>query len=113
MSDTVQQIREEIEKELLLLDKANDFDNGRFCELSHLKLFIDNLPGNNKNLEKKSHKVGDTFKPKGSRVEYTVVDVFEDNGEDFIVAKKPTNYGSWTYRNVFAYDKNGELFGRS
>lgn len=64
-------------------------------------------------MEQKKYKIGDTFKPKGSRVEYTVVDIFNDNGEEFIVAKKPLGYGSWSYRNVFAYDENGNLFGRS
>ena len=64
-------------------------------------------------MEKKNYKVGDTFKPKRSRVEYTVVATFQDNGEEFVVAKKPMDYGSWSYGNVFAFDDNGELYGRS
>jgi hypothetical protein len=63
-------------------------------------------------MEKKNYKVGDTFKPKRSRLEYTVVSVFQDNGQEFIVAKKKTEYG-WSYANVFAFDDNGELYGRS
>lgn len=39
-----QLIKEEIEKEMHVLDLTNDFDNGRFSELNHLKLFIDSLP---------------------------------------------------------------------
>ncbi len=44
MSDKVQLIKEEIEKEMRVLDLTNDFDNGRFSELNHLKLFIKSLP---------------------------------------------------------------------
>lgn len=43
-------------------------------------------------MEKKNYKVGDTFKPKKSRVEYTVVATFQDNEEEFVVAKKTMGY---------------------
>ena len=55
-------------------------------------------------------KVGDVFKIRN--VEYTVMAVFEDNGEQFFVAKHPTTYG-WSYGNVFAYDDSGEFYKRS
>ena len=63
-------------------------------------------------MEKKTYKVGDTFKPKRSRLEYTVVATFQDNGQEFIVAKKQTDYG-WSYGNVFTYDEDGNLYLRS
>lgn len=62
---------------------------------------------------KKIYKVGDTFKPKRSRAEYTVVATFEDDGHQFFVAKKPMGQDSWSYGNVFAYDDDGEIFQRS
>lgn len=61
---------------------------------------------------KKIYKVGDTFKPKRSRVEYTVLATFEDDGHQFFVAKKQTNWG-WTYSNVFTYDEEGNIYERS
>ena len=64
-------------------------------------------------MERKTYKVGDIFKPKGSRVEYTVVAVFQDDGKEFIVAKKPSGYGSFYYRNIFSYDDDGNIFSRS
>lgn len=63
-------------------------------------------------MEKKTYKVGDTFKPKRSRLEYTVVATFQDNGQEFIVAKKQTDYG-WSYSNVFTFDDEGNLYQRS
>lgn len=63
--------------------------------------------------EKKEYNVGDTFKVKKGKHEYTIVATFEDNGETFFVAKKPSGYGSWYYSNIFCYNENGELFQRS
>lgn len=63
-------------------------------------------------MENKTYKVGDTFKPKRSRLEYTVVATFQDNGQEFIVAKKQTDYG-WSYSNVFTFDDEGNLYQRS
>lgn len=39
-----QKIRQEIEKEMLLLDRTNTYDIGRLDELNHLLLFIDSIP---------------------------------------------------------------------
>jgi len=44
MTDKVQLIRQEIEKEMSLLDRTNTYDIGRLDELNHLSLFIDSLP---------------------------------------------------------------------
>lgn len=44
MSDKIQLIKEEIEKELTVLDKTSVYDTGRASELNHLLLFIDSLP---------------------------------------------------------------------
>lgn len=44
MSGKVQLIKEEIEKEMSLLDRTNEYDIGRLDELNHLVLFIDSLP---------------------------------------------------------------------
>lgn len=87
-------------------------------ELGHVDCVIEAvvlLDKNEKDVETifKSYQVGDTFKPKRSRVEYTVVATFQDNGEEFVVAKKPMGYGSWSYGNVFAYDEDGNLYQRS
>ena len=64
-------------------------------------------------MEKKNYKVGDTFKLKRRKVEYTVVATFQDNGEKFVVAKKTMGYGNWSYGNVFAYDEDGNLYLRN
>ena len=64
-------------------------------------------------MENKTYKVGDTFKPKRSKTEYTVVATFEDNGEHFFVAKKPSNYEGWYYSNIFYYDEEGKIKQRN
>ena len=53
-------------------------------------------------MENKTYKVGDTFKPKRGKTEYTVVATFDDNGEQFLVGKKPSGYDSWFYSNIFS-----------
>ena len=64
-------------------------------------------------MEKKTYKIGDTFKPKRSRLEYTVVATFQDDGKEFIVAKRPSGYGTWYYSNIFTYDEDGNFMARS
>ena len=64
-------------------------------------------------MENKTYKVGDTFKPKRGKTEYTVVATFDDNGEQFLVGKKPSGYDSWFYSNIFSYDEEGNLTQRN
>lgn len=69
------------------------------------------MPKENKNLSLK--KVGDVFKHGG--LEYTVVCTFEDDGEQFFVAKhKIRRANTLSYSNVFSYFKeDGKIYKRS
>ena len=49
-------------------------------------------------MEQKKYKVGDTFKMDSGKNEYTVVATFQDNGENFIIAKHPILCGFVTIK---------------
>ena len=56
--------------------------------------------------------IGETFKLRNGKIEYTVVSIFEDNQEPFIVGKYNAYWGGIGYQ-IFAYDKDGNLYKRS
>lgn len=56
--------------------------------------------------------IGETFKLRNGKIEYTVVSIFEDNQEPFIVGKHKAYWGGVSYQ-IFAYDKDGNLYKRS
>jgi hypothetical protein len=63
----------------------------------------------------KELKIGSKFRGK-DRKTYTVVSIFDDAGKTFYVCKCPicpaSGTSSYTYSNVFCYNKRGELFRR-
>ena len=54
----------------------------------------------------KQYSVGDTFKLKRGKVEYTVVATFSHNGEKMFVGACPTSWG-YSYK-VFGYGEASE-----
>lgn len=54
----------------------------------------------------KQYLVGDTFKLKRGRVEYTVVATFSHDGENMFVGAQPASWG-YSYK-VFCYDEESE-----
>lgn len=83
MSGKVQLIKEEIEKEMSLLDRTNEYDIGRLDELNHLVLFIDSLP------EESTDKANYTTKDEDLEEE---IDRFEDWLNNFNQSDYPTSY---------------------
>ena len=56
-------------------------------------------------------KIGDKFK--FGHTDYTVVAIFEDDGDTFYVAKcKSLKRGIIAYSNIFTYDNSGRLYKR-
>lgn len=55
-------------------------------------------------------KIGDIFT--FGRTLYTVVAIFEDEGNTFYIAKYARKDGCYVYSNIFTYDNSGRLYKR-
>lgn len=56
----------------------------------------------------KEYLIGSSIKH-GRRI-YTIVAIFEDLGEKFLVAKRLNNYQIDEYAHIFAFDENGRIY---